>query len=110
MSTSLDILDMNTIDLTFNKEIGRKKSSKKQNLKNIKIPEPKDLGASRKRLNPKIKDIELTGSELTSKKRGLNILGHYEPNKKQLGGLEFGIVSSGSTMPFTGKGRVFYWQ
>ena len=83
MSTSLDILDMNTIDLTFNKEIGRKKSSKKQNLKNIKIPEPKDLGASRKRLNPKIKDIELTGSELTSKKRGLNILGHYEPNSQE---------------------------
>ena len=103
MSTSLDLMDADTVDLTFNKQSQKKKKQQ------VKIPEPKDIGASPKRLNPKIKDIELTGSQLISgKKGGLNILGNYSPSKKQLGGLEFGIVSSGKTMPFTGKRRVFY--
>lgn len=106
MSTSLDLMDADMVDLTFNKNSPREKLGKKQK---IKIPEPKDIGASPKRLKPKIKDIELTGSQLiSSKHNGLNILGNYNPSKKQLGGLEFGIVASGKTMPFTGTRRIFY--
>ena len=80
MSTSLDIMDIGTTDLTFNKQLPREKLPKRQE---VKIPEPKQIGASPKRLKPKIKDIELTGSEMMSRKRGLNILGNYNPSKKQ---------------------------
>jgi hypothetical protein len=99
---SLDMMDMATDDLIFSKPRQRRQAPVEE---------------------PIAGDIQLTSTGNINKKEpqswwhmGTRIQEHKEPVNfdwaikptKAQGGLDFGLKISGSTMPFSGRKRVFY--
>ena len=128
---SLDIMNIDTMDMTFSKPTSQKQPAIPRPMKNVSKSVPKTKNLIMQQLSPRptsaqIADVELTGPMKQGQEENPwwhmgttqyhNDLKKEDPNDfswalrtgKVEGGLDFGLNISGSTMPFTGRKRVFY--
>ena len=109
--TSLDLMAIDTADLTFSSPSKRAALRKREESRiegpviKTRIAKDIDLTSTSNITQPK-KTWWHMGTEQKAHKEPINFQWAIKPKKAQ-GGLDFGLKLSGSTMPFSGRKRVF---